>query len=217
MPQALADAGMHVICAASRYPKNDTALIMEKVIADLGQYVRYARETLGYAKVILVGWSGGGSLSLSYQSQAEAPSITHTPAGDEYDLVAAQLQPADGVIFIAAHLSRAETLTQWLDPSITNEFDPDSRDQELDIYSSDCPHRPPFSAEFVQHFRAAQIARNRRITAWVDELLDSLSATMAKLNARLSFNAQCVTCAGSTQALTPTAANLIGRIWVTPV
>ncbi|MFT4585494.1 MAG: pimeloyl-ACP methyl ester carboxylesterase [Gammaproteobacteria bacterium] len=175
MPQALADAGIHVICAASRYPKNDTALIMEKVIADLGQYVRYAREELGYSKVILVGWSGGGSLSLSYQSQAEAPSITHTPAGDEYDLVAAKLQPADGVIFIAAHLSRAETLTEWLDPSVTNELDPDERDQELDIYSANCPHRAPFSADFVQHFRTAQIARNRRITAWVDELIDRLA------------------------------------------
>ncbi|MFT4564922.1 MAG: pimeloyl-ACP methyl ester carboxylesterase, partial [Gammaproteobacteria bacterium] len=80
MPQALADAGIHVICAASRYPKNDTALIMEKVIADLGQYVRYAREELGYSKVVLVGWSGGGSLSLCYKSPPPTPSNTPTPA-----------------------------------------------------------------------------------------------------------------------------------------
>ena len=73
MPQALADAGLHVICAGSRYPKNDTALIMEKVAVDLGPYVRRAREDLGYRTVVLVGWSGGGSLSLFYQSQAESP------------------------------------------------------------------------------------------------------------------------------------------------
>ena len=36
MPQALASAGMHVICAGSRYPKQDSALIMEKVAIDLG-------------------------------------------------------------------------------------------------------------------------------------------------------------------------------------
>ncbi len=174
MPTALADAGLHVICAASRYPKNDSALIMEKVVYDLGQHVRHAREVLGYKKVILVGWSGGGSLSLFYQAQAESPSITHTPAGDEYDLTRAGLIPADGIIFIAAHLSRAETLTEWIDPSVTNELDPDMRDRALDIYAADALHRPPFSTEFVARFRAAQEARNRRITAWVLETLEHL-------------------------------------------
>jgi pimeloyl-ACP methyl ester carboxylesterase len=171
MPAALADAGLHVICAGSRYPKIDSALIMEKVCFDLGQYVRWARADLGYKKIILVGWSGGGSLSLFYQSQAEQPSITHTPAGDAYDLTAANLQPADGVIFIAAHLSRAETLTQWLDPSVRNELDPDDRDPELDIYAPNSPHKPPFSPDFVARFRTAQVARNRKITAWTQELL----------------------------------------------
>jgi triacylglycerol esterase/lipase EstA (alpha/beta hydrolase family) len=71
MPTALASAGLHVLCAGSRYAKNDAPLIMEKVAYDLGQYIKYARETLGYAKVVLVGWSGGGSLSLFYQGQAE--------------------------------------------------------------------------------------------------------------------------------------------------
>src|SRR5690606_5583691 len=95
MPTALADQGLHVLCAASRYPKNDTALIMEKVAIDLGQWLRYARERLGYEKLVLVGWSGGGSLSLFYQAQAENPTVTHTPAGDEVNLVEAGLQPAD--------------------------------------------------------------------------------------------------------------------------
>ena len=174
MPQALADAGLHVICAGSRYPKNDTALIMEKVAVDLGQYVRHAREDLGYRYVVLVGWSGGGSLCLFYQSQAESPSITHTAAGEEYDLSAAELSRADGVVFIAAHLSRAETLTEWLDPSVIDELDPDRRDRELDIYHPECPQQPPFSADFVKVFRAAQITRNRRITAWVEDLLETL-------------------------------------------
>jgi pimeloyl-ACP methyl ester carboxylesterase len=176
MPEALANRGLHVVCAGSRYPKNDSALIMEKVAFDLGQYVRWAREEAGYRRVVLVGWSGGGSLSLFYQAQAEAPSITHTPAGDEYDLVAAKLAPADGIIFIAAHLSRAETLTEWIDPSVTNELDPDTRDPELDIYDPRCPNKPPFTPEFVARFRAAQIARNRRITAWAQETLARLKA-----------------------------------------
>lgn len=174
MPTALADAGFHVLCAASRYARNDSALIMEKVAMDLGQWVRHARETLGYDKVVLVGWSGGGSLSLFYQAQAEAPTITHTPAGDPADLVAAGLTPADGVIFIAAHLSRAETMTEWLDPSVVNEGDPDDRDPEFDIYADACRHQPPYDPAFVARFRAAQVARNRRITAWAQGMLADL-------------------------------------------
>ena len=173
MPAALAGAGLHVLCAASRYPRNDSGLIMEKVAVDMGAWVGDARAR-GYDKVILVGWSGGGSLSLFYQAEAEAPSITATPAGDSVDLTRAGLEPADGVIFIAAHLSRAETLTEWLDPSVTDEFDPDRRDVEFDIYDADCPHRPPYLADFVERFRTAQIARNRRITAWCREWLETL-------------------------------------------
>ena len=174
MPTALADRGMHVLCAASRYAKNDSALIMEKVAIDLGRWMRHARDVLGYEKVVLVGWSGGGSLSLFYQAQAEHPTITHTPAGDPVDLTAEGLIPADGVIFIAAHLSRAETLTEWMDPSVIDELDPDTRNREFDIYSPDCPAQPPYSADFVAAFRAAQIARNRKITTWCRETLDRL-------------------------------------------
>jgi hypothetical protein len=110
--------------------------------------------------VVLVGWSGGGSLSLFYQAEAETPSITATPAGDPVDLTRAGFEPADGVILIAAHLSGAETLTEWLDPSVTDELDPDRREPEFDIYESACPHHPPYSAEFVARFRVAQVERN---------------------------------------------------------
>lgn len=174
MPTALAGAGLHVLCAASRYPKNDSALVMEKVLCDLAAWNRYARTVLGYARVVLVGWSGGGSLSLFYQAEAESPSITHTPAGEAMAIAEAGLVPADGVVFIAAHLSRAETLTEWLDPSVIDEGDPDRREREFDIYAEQCPNRPPFPADFVAAFRARQLARNRRITHWAQEMLETL-------------------------------------------
>ena len=63
MPAALVGRGLHVLCAASRYPKNDSGLIMEKVAIDMAAWVQDARAR-GYEKIILVGWSGGGSLSL---------------------------------------------------------------------------------------------------------------------------------------------------------
>lgn len=166
MPTALASRGHHVLCASSRYPKNDSALVMEKVVLDLASWIRWAREEAGYAKVVLVGWSGGGSLSLLYQAEAEQPTITHTPAGDPVDVVGAQPPRADAVVFIAAHLSRAETLTEWMDPSVLDETDPARRDPELDIYAPDALHTPPFDTDFVARFREAQRERNRRISAW---------------------------------------------------
>lgn len=166
LPEALAARGHHVLCAASRYPRNDSALIMEKVVLDLGAWVLWARERAGYRKVVLLGWSGGGSLSLLYQAEAESPAITATPAGDPVDVAGAGLLPADGIVFIAAHLSRAETLTEWLDPSVTDEASPGRRDRELDIYAADPVRRPPYDPEFVALFRERQRARNERITGW---------------------------------------------------
>ena len=74
----------------------------------------------------------------------------------------------------ANRLSRAETLTEWLDPSVLDELDPDRRELDLDIYDPACPHKPPFSKAFVAQFRAEQVARNRKITDWALERLESL-------------------------------------------
>ncbi len=172
MPRAMAERGVHVLCAASRYARNDTALIMENVVVDLGAYVRHAREVWGYQKIVIAGWSGGGSLALFYQAQAERPSVTHTPAGDPCNLIAAKLQPADGFIFQAAHVSRAVVLSDWIDPSVLDESDPDRRDPELDLYHP--ANKPPYTPQFLARFRAAQLARIRRRTAWVREVLEQL-------------------------------------------
>jgi pimeloyl-ACP methyl ester carboxylesterase len=171
-PVALAHAGVPVMTCGSRYPHNDTALIMEKVALDLGRYVRHAREQLGYQRVVLAGWSGGGSLSLFYQSQAENPTIEATPAGDPVDLKGAGLVPADAVMQLAAHVSRAITLSEWIDPAIRNELDPYDRDPALDVYAEPAPRfAPPYSAAFQETYRAAQKERIRRITAEVDQRL----------------------------------------------
>lgn len=172
MPQALARAGVHVLCAGSRFARNDTPLIMEKVLLDLGAYLRRAKEEWGYEKIVLCGWSGGGSLALFYQSQAEKPSLTETPAGDPVDLKG--LIPADAMIFQAAHLSRARTLSEWIDPSVSDEANPDERDLELDIYHPKCPNQPPYSKDFIETFRSAQLRRMRARTAWVKETLKKL-------------------------------------------
>lgn len=176
VPRAMAATGAHVLCAASRYAKNDTALIMEKVLLDLGAWIRQAKKVWGYQHVVLVGWSGGGSLAVSYQAEAENPTITHTPAGDPVNVKAAGLVPADAVIYQAAHLSRAHLLAEAIDPSVRDERNPDDRDVELDIYDPRNPNQPPYSKEYIARYRAAQLARMRRITAWARQTLAELKA-----------------------------------------
>lgn len=176
MVTAMAHAGHHVIYANTRYRGNDTALIMEKCIRDLGAIIAHAKNKLGYDKVILGGWSGGGSLSLFYQDQATGKRLTDTAAGDAYDLTQADLPAADAICLLAAHVSRAVTMTEWLDPSILDEAEPFNRDVALNLYDPTNPNQPPYDDDFVATFRAAQLARNRRITAWVKDRLQDLRA-----------------------------------------
>ncbi|MEO0982349.1 MAG: alpha/beta hydrolase [Pseudomonadota bacterium] len=176
MVTALAASGVHCIYCNPRYRGNDTALIMEKCIADLGACLKDLKTRFGYEKVVLGGWSGGGSMSLFYQDQAENPTITETPAGDPFDVAALNLEPADGIMLLAAHISRAITMTEWIDPSILDEDQPFVRDPELDLYNPENPNQPPYTPQFIQVFREAQITRNRRITQRVQQTLADLRA-----------------------------------------
>ena len=108
-----------------RFPHNDSPLLMEKVVRDLGAVIRHCHKRLRYKRVVLGGWSGGGSLAAFYQSQAEAPVTARVaapvpPPMRGYSLASDDvvLPPADAVMILAAHSSRARILTEWLDPSI---------------------------------------------------------------------------------------------------
>ncbi len=172
VPKALAERGLHVLCAQNRYFRNDTAFIFEKAILDLGAHIRHAKEVLGYRNIVLVGWSGGGPLLTFYQSQAENPTLVDTPAGDPVNIRDAGLIPADAFIFQAASISRAQLLAEFIDPSVTQEDEPDRRVLELDIYDPRNPHRAPYGAEFIAQYRQAQLARIRRITDWVKDQIE---------------------------------------------
>src|SRR5260370_15007773 len=81
------------------------------------------------------------------------------------------LLPGYLFVALAAHSGRPEVLTNWLDPSVTDESDPLSVDPALDPFSPE--NGPPFSEDFQRKYRAAQRARNERIT---DSALAQLAA-----------------------------------------
>lgn len=178
MVRGLAAAGHHVLWANSRYRGADYALIMEKVACDLGEAISDAKERMGYSRIVLAGWSGGGSLSMWYQALAEAGrGIADTAAGDPYVVDPARMPAADAIMMLAAHVSRHQIFTEWIDPSIHDESRPDVRDPALNLYDPSNPNQPPYSADFLATFASAQVARNRRITAWVREKLAAIRAS----------------------------------------
>ncbi|MBU1359037.1 MAG: alpha/beta hydrolase, partial [Gammaproteobacteria bacterium] len=170
----LAERGICCMGLNSRYMGNDTLLLMERAIQDLGAGVKFLRAA-GYEKVVLIGNSGGAALVSFYQAQAEKLSAHHFPDGDPTHLHADDLPPVDGIALCAAHLGRTRLLREWIDPSVTDEHDPLSVDPELDMY--DARHPVPYEAEFLERFKAAQGARMERLEAWVVERLRLLRST----------------------------------------
>lgn len=180
VPRSLVARGCHVMCARNRYFKNDSVLIFEKVLLDFGQWVRFAREQLGYEKIVIVGWSGGGPLAVFYQSQAENPTIIDTPNGDPVDVVGAGLIPGDAFVFQAGSVSRARILLEALDPSVLDECNPDVREARFDLYDTANPRQPPYDTDFLAEYRAAQLERMRRITDWAKDKLADFGACGGK-------------------------------------
>jgi dienelactone hydrolase len=165
----LARTGVHVVGCASRYSTGDSALQMENLLLDLGACVRDARERLGYTKVVLAGWSGGGSPMMGYQAEAEKPMITRTAAGEPTLLADTELPAADGVMLLAAPRSRHRLLTEFLDASVT---DPGrDRDRDFDLYDPANGNQPPYSPDFVDAYRTRQRERSRRITTFAQDKL----------------------------------------------
>jgi pimeloyl-ACP methyl ester carboxylesterase len=164
-------------CAAlalnTRYVANDTTLLLERAIQDLGAGIRFLRDQ-GYDRIALIGNSGGGALAALYQEQAEKPSIVSTPDGRPFELRAEDLPPVDGLAMLAAHPGRAHVLTDWIDPSVRDERDMFATISELDMF--DPANGPPYAAAWLATYRAAQVARNERLTDWVLQQLAALEA-----------------------------------------
>ncbi|MDB5945237.1 MAG: hypothetical protein JWQ33_263, partial [Ramlibacter sp.] len=179
--EPLAERGVACMGLNSRYVGNDSLLLMERVIQDLGAGVQFLRAQ-GYDKVVLVGNSGGASLSAFYQAQAERLTIDTMLDGDPANLSPADLPPVQGLALCAAHEGRSTLMRNWIDPSVLDEHDALSADPALDMY--DPANGPPFTPEFLARFKAGQQARLAKIEAWVDARLRLLRSQAVPGSAR---------------------------------
>jgi pimeloyl-ACP methyl ester carboxylesterase len=177
----LAARGVACMGLNSRYAGNDTLLLMERVLQDLGAGVQFLRAQ-GYDKVVLVGNSGGAALVSFYQAQAEHLTLEHLPDGDPAGLSPQDLPPVQGLALCAAHEGRSALMRNWIDPSLTHEHDALSCDPALDMY--DAGNGPPYGHAFLDRFRNAQQARYERIDQWVGERLRNLREQAAPGSAR---------------------------------
>ena len=63
---AWADRGVDAIAMTTRYLGNDSTLLMENCVVDVGSVIAHLREVEGYERIVLVGNSGGGGLAALY-------------------------------------------------------------------------------------------------------------------------------------------------------
>ena len=157
----------------TRFRGAEDQFLLEHALIDIGVGVKWLREEAGVATVVILGNSGGGSLMGAYQAEAIAPTLAGNLKVAGADALAA-LPRADLYISLNAHKGRPEVLTDWMDASVIDEADPTRTDASLDPFNPD--NGPPYSAEFIARYRAAQRARNQKITDWA-------KAELARVNA----------------------------------
>ena len=176
-----AGAGYAFLAANSRTLGNDADALHERLCLDVGGALAWLRER-GFARVVLVGNSGGGSLFALYLQQAAlAPEarLAAAPSGDRVPLARFELPGADGLVLLAAHLGEGRFLLERLDPSVVDESHPTAADPRLDMYDPSNGYRPldegpsRYAPDFLAAFRAAQRARCERLDAqalaWCEE------------------------------------------------
>ncbi len=157
----------------TRFRGAEDLFLLEHALIDIEVGMRWLREKAGVEQVVILGNSGGGSLMGAFQGEAIAPTLANNLKGPGRDVLS-NLSKADLYISLNAHTGRPEVLTDWMDASVIDENDPVATDPELDPFSA--RNAPPYTPEFIDRYRAAQRARNQRITDWA-------KAELARLNA----------------------------------
>ena len=165
----MATRGIGFLGWNTRYRGFESSFLLDHALVDIGVGVRWLREVQGIETVILLGNSGGGSLMAAYQANAVDRHVTPME-GMRPAVGLDDLPPADGYVASAAHPGRPEVLTAWMDAAVIDESDAIATDPDLDLFNE--RNGPPYDADFVQRYRAAQVARNDAITDWAQAGID---------------------------------------------
>lgn len=168
----LAARGFGFLGWNTRYRGAEDLFVLEHALVDIGVGLRWLRESAGVQRIALLGNSGGGSLMAAYQAEAHAPTLA-AAAGSRLGDALSSLPQAQFYISLNAHPGRPDVLTNWMDASVVDETDPVKTDLALDPFRAE--NGPPYSEEFIARYRAAQRARNQRITDWAKRELARLN------------------------------------------
>lgn len=169
----LAIRGIGFLGWNTRFRGFESNFLLDHALVDIGVGVRWLREAQAVDAVVLLGNSGGGSLMAAYQSQAVDPNVTPLD-GMRPAAGLTELPAADGYVATAAHPGRPEVLTAWMDAAVVDENDPVATDPDLDLFTD--TNGPPYPPEFLDRYRAAQVARNHAITDWAETELKRVRA-----------------------------------------
>jgi pimeloyl-ACP methyl ester carboxylesterase len=168
----LATRGFGFLGWNTRYRGFEDQFLLEHAVIDMGVGVRWLKEVAGVETVIILGNSGGGSLMGAYQAEAISPTLTDLVQGAGKEALET-LPRGDLYVSLNAHQGRPEVLTDWMDASVVDEFDPVPTDPSLDPFNPE--NGPPYSEAFITRYRAAQRVRNQKITDWAKAELKRLN------------------------------------------
>lgn len=170
-------AGYAAWSQSPRSVGNDLRLEHEFALFDVAAGLAHLHAQ-GFARIVLLGNSGGAGLYAFYVQQAALPPaqrITRTPGGKPTGLADLNMPVVDGVVFVGPHPGQGALLANCIDPSVRDEADALSLDPALDPldpangYAG--PGKTRYDAGFVERYRVAQRERVARLDALARALI----------------------------------------------
>jgi hypothetical protein len=170
----------------------DVATVFEEFALDVAAAVRHARD-LGYANVLLMGWSAGGPVMAFYQNVAEhgngaigADTLSGFPGFFDDDGRALELPPADGLILRSVTIGTAASFLFRLDGSVTDE-ETGRIDPTLDMYDPRNGFDPAsgtasYDPTFLARYFRAQAERMMRLVRRSEERLAEIEAAQGRFS-----------------------------------
>ncbi len=176
---AIIESGCAAWTQTPRAVGNDIRLEHEIALFDVAAGLAHLRAA-GFARIVLLGNSGGSSLYTFYNQQAlldPGKRLERTPGGRPTGLAELSMPVPDAIVYVAPHPGQGRLLMNAIDPSLTDERDPMSVDPALDPFAAangfaEPPASAAYAPEFVARYRAAQEKRVARLDDIARDLIN---------------------------------------------